>query len=597
MGGVILLTINSIKSNEENFKTVSVATTNLALCRSEIRGFMLNAWSDSTFLKSGTTVDLENFKEESQKFETNINFLKQNSSGKYLEVLLETENAFKDVKNYFSRICELIKERGFKDLGIEGKMRIAVHKLEKSDLIPDKSCVLVLRKHEKDFILRKDEAYLLKFEKDAEKLNAVISSIPDLPEKEEIAEAAKTYLTLFRKVAEIEKEIGLTRTTGLRGQLNPRVKLAINSLTELTERFDEKNKNLITTIISFITLIFILIIVVVYISLNKLIRPIFEPMQDIQAKAAEISEGNLSVKFDNLRNNIVLKELIGGFEKIIDKFKNTMSQVEGISSRQILTELPLNSKSDDVGLALNKIITQIRVIDEDEKRRTWHNEGLAKFANVLRINNHNESALYDDIIKELVRYLDANQGAMFIIEGAEENDEHLSMKSCYAYNRKKFLQMRVNYGQGLTGSCWAEAESIHLTEVPENYVQITSGLGDAPPTSILIVPIKFNDKVQGILEIAGFCEFKDYQKNFTESIAENIGSAIHNMKTNIKTLSLLQKSQEMTEELRAQEEEMRQNMEELQATQEEMSRMSENLQKELEELKQENQELKSTIVK
>ena len=146
------------------------------------------------------------------------------------------------------------------------------------------------------------------------------------------------------------------------------------------------------------------------------------------------------------------------------------------------------------------------------------------------------------------------------------------MKACYAWDKKKYLNHKIHRGEGLAGQAWQEGDTVYLTEVPQNYVRIVSGLGDANPTAVLIVPLKVNDQIFGVVEIASFGEFQDFEIEFVQKIAESIASTISSVKVNARTQRLLEESQEMTEQMRAQEEEMRQNMEELQATQEEMQR-------------------------
>ena len=142
----------------------------------------------------------------------------------------------------------------------------------------------------------------------------------------------------------------------------------------------------------------------------------------------------------------------------------------------------------------------------------------------------------------------------------------------FAYNRKKYIKKQVQLGEGLVGACAVEKETIHLTEIPQDYVKITSGLGGSNPTSLLLVPMLIEKDMLGVIEIASFNDFKKHEIEFVEKVAESIASTLKSVRINIRTSQLLEQSQQQSEEMAAQEEEMRQNMEELQATQEESAR-------------------------
>jgi transcriptional regulator with GAF, ATPase, and Fis domain len=185
----------------------------------------------------------------------------------------------------------------------------------------------------------------------------------------------------------------------------------------------------------------------------------------------------------------------------------------------------------------------------------------------------------------MVRYTNSNQGGIFIVNDNDKDKPFLEMTSCYAYDRQKFLKKRIEVGEGLVGRCYQEQEKIYLTEIPNDYIKITSGLGDNNPSCLLLIPLAYNDNIFGIMEIASFNEYQDFEIEFIERIGESIAATISSVKANIQTAILLEQSQQQAEEMSSQEEEMRQNMEELRATQEQSSRREEELSKEVETLK------------
>ncbi|MFW5892103.1 MAG: GAF domain-containing protein, partial [Bacteroidota bacterium] len=288
------------------------------------------------------------------------------------------------------------------------------------------------------------------------------------------------------------------------------------------------------------------------------------------------------------KGKIPEESIKAGNDEIGDMSKALNFLIEGLKEKAIFAReigqgnfehnyKPL-SDDDTLGLSLMEMRESLRKAKQEEenrkiedKKRNWATQGIARFADLLRQNNDNLKDLSFNIIKNMVNYLNANQGGVFILE--DEGDEvYVELAACYAFERRKFLQKKIMKGEGLVGTCLQEGETIFITEVPENYISITSGLGDSNPRCILIVPLKLNDEIFGVIEIASFQVLEPYQIEFVEKVAESIASTISSVKINIRTTELLHQSQEQSEEMRAQEEEMRQNMEEMHATQEEMER-------------------------
>ncbi len=212
--------------------------------------------------------------------------------------------------------------------------------------------------------------------------------------------------------------------------------------------------------------------------------------------------------------------------------------------------------------------------NEDEIRN-WATQGLTKFGDILRQSGSSLKILGFNIMSNLIDYMGAVQGALFVINEENPDDVYYELISAIAYSRDKYLKKEIRIGEGLVGRVAYEKRTIYLKEVPNDYVKITSGLGTANPKTVLLVPVKLEGTVNGVIELISFRELLPYQIEFVERIGENVGSYISSIKISEKTTLLLTDSQNKSEELAAQEEEMRQNMEELQATQEEATRREE----------------------
>ncbi|MBI4646505.1 MAG: GAF domain-containing protein, partial [Bacteroidia bacterium] len=221
---------------------------------------------------------------------------------------------------------------------------------------------------------------------------------------------------------------------------------------------------------------------------------------------------------------------------------------------------------------------------EDEKRN-WTTQGLAKFADLLRKESTDFKGFAYVIISSIVDYVKANQGGLFLINDENKNERYIELIASCAYNRRKYIEKRVEWGEGIIGQCILEKESVYMTDIPEDYIHITSGLGTANPKNLIIVPLKLTDQIFGAVEIASFNKFESYQIKFIEQVGESIASTISNVKINMRTAALLEQSRQQAEEMRSQEEEMRQNMEELLATQEEMTRKEAEMKNDLAQLK------------
>jgi methyl-accepting chemotaxis protein len=314
-------------------------------------------------------------------------------------------------------------------------------------------------------------------------------------------------------------------------------------------------------------------------------RNISEPIENITTILKKLAKGHIE---ESMKTTAKTEDEIGemtvALNTSIEELNKKADFANSIGEGELDVDFELLSEEDRLGRSLLNMRDSLKKAQEEEEKRKiedakrrWVNEGLAKFADILRQNNDNLEQLSYEIIKNLVEYLDANQGGIFVLNDEDKNNPVYELKAAYAYNRRKYLEKQLKPGESLVGTCALEKETIYMTDVPQDYIRITSGLGDSSPDSILIVPLKMEEDVLGVVEIASFNKFENYQIEFVEKVGETIASTLSSVRVNIKTSQLLEKSQQQAEEMSAQEEEMRQNMEELKATQEEAARREEEL--------------------
>jgi len=220
----------------------------------------------------------------------------------------------------------------------------------------------------------------------------------------------------------------------------------------------------------------------------------------------------LQVLVDNNRKYIFEPadgKIINGTQEVVDNSITTFLKINEFVNRisggdysvqwQGMSEHNAKSNESTVAGNLVKMKERLKQLKEKDERRNWVNEGLAKFSELLRQNQTNAGKLNDDVVRFLVKHLKGQQGSLFIANAATEQ---LQLASCFAFDKKKYLDKNVAFGEGTLGQAYLEKSAILLKDVPADYIKITSGLGEARPRRVLIVPVKQNDIVEGIIEIA-----------------------------------------------------------------------------------------------
>ncbi|MCP4311683.1 MAG: PAS domain S-box protein [Bacteroidetes bacterium] len=314
--------------------------------------------------------------------------------------------------------------------------------------------------------------------------------------------------------------------------------------------------------------VFLLVWIAILVAIKRYFHHYFTtPLKKLARISRLASVGDLSHEVA-YENEDEIGQIASAIDQIVQNKRNLAEFSEKIGDGDFDVEYSVLSEKDKLGYSVTGMRDKLHKVAAEDTKRNWISGGLAKFGEILRSDVEDFASVCETLLSNLVKYLNANQGAIFIVN---ENEElKLDLISSYAWGRKKHIEKSVFIGEGIIGQAVIEKDTVYITDVPEDFITITSGLGDANPRSILIVPLLFNNEVLGALELAAFKPLDKYEIRFVEQLAEIIASTISTAKTNEQTQTLLKDSQKLTEEMRAQEEEMRQNLEEMNATQDEM---------------------------
>ncbi len=329
-------------------------------------------------------------------------------------------------------------------------------------------------------------------------------------------------------------------------------------------RYDEQNLAYFVTpfLVLLIGCVAYLLAYLISVNILKKIRPVRQAVITLETGNLP---GDLPATSDEMRNvNAKINELVDHLARM----KNFAVRVgEG----HLDTNYDAFTTEGELGKAFLQMRDSLKAVAEKESKSTWVVKGISHFIEMLRDKEDNLKKLSEIFALELAKYLNVVQVGVYLADEAEDTTL-LNLYAFFAYDILKQRARTFEPGEGLIGEAFREKRLVYLKEIPDNYLLVTSGLGEAKPNFLLIVPLMTNGEIAGLVELASFREFEPHHLEFMNKVAENFGAEVIALKSNLKNKALLFEAQRNAEQLRQQEEEMRQNVEELQATQEEMIR-------------------------
>jgi HAMP domain-containing protein/signal transduction histidine kinase/CheY-like chemotaxis protein len=242
---------------------------------------------------------------------------------------------------------------------------------------------------------------------------------------------------------------------------------------------------------------------------------------------------------------------------------------------------------------INEMIRNLKDTTLKNAEQDWLKTNLAKFSRMLQ-GQKDLLTVGRLILSELAPVVSAQHGVFYIMDSTTKPEEPaLKLLASYAYKERKNIDNRFKLGEGLVGQCALEKEKILLTNVPTDYIQITSGLGEAKPLNIIVMPVVFEGQVKAVLELASFDRFNPTHETFLDQLTESIGIVLNTIEANMRTEDLLKQSQSLARELQSQQEELQQTNAELEEKAKLLADQNVEVERKNKEVEQARQELEN----
>ncbi len=604
VSGIIILFLffNSVRELQQN-NSAKTSIDQLMIEYQKMQqweqNFLIFYPEDQNFFKSGNSRQIRNCESSQKKIDKLIEKFEKDGLVENLDLKSNIDRLKEANLSYQNVLKELsiqIYIKGSQSTGKTGELIINTEKVLTLSPNQEFSTLLIkLNKIVSDYLINKEPDYSEKFTGlfnqlsymlDGTVVNDKVNLINDSSlittnegSNEKFIEELNSYKSNFIELIKIDKKIGLNSNEGLLKDLKnesakfePELIFINNAIDLKNDSFDKKK------IWMFVIIVFVLILVNLIYGFS-FSRSVGHSLNQLNEYLLPLSKGILPAKLLNLEQDNELQSMTRSINELIEGLKKTTSFAEKIGRGTFATEFEPLSQQDALGNSLIEMRKNLIKAQEDEKKRQhednirkWANEGLAEFNEILRQSAGDIDALTTSIVRNITKFLKANQAGLFLINDTKKDDIHLELVATYAYDQERKKQKKIYIGEGLVGMCAVEKSTVYLEDIPQGYLSISSGLGGSSPKCLLIVPLKLENEIFGALEIASFNKLKKHEIEFVERVTESISSTLSLAKINTRTSILLEKSQRQAEEMAAQEEEMRQNFEELQATQEESAR-------------------------
>lgn len=322
-------------------------------------------------------------------------------------------------------------------------------------------------------------------------------------------------------------------------------------------------------------------------------RSITNPLARLKHAIEEFNKGKLDFEV-KINTNDEVQHLANTLEELAASNKEIVSSAEEIGKGNFNASIKTRSEHDTLGNSLINMRDNLRDLESKSKKDAWLKSQVAEITSLSQ-GQPNVVSLVQTILEKFSRTLGAGCSAFYLVgnntEKVATSEKYLELVGSYAYKKRKNVSNQIKFGEGLVGQCAIEKKTICITNAPNDYILISSGLGERKPASIVVAPVLFEGNIIAVVEFASFHNFTEVELELLESITTNLGVIINGIKSKEKTEKLLAESMKMSEELQTQQEELKAANEELEEQTHELTNAKEELNQQKEELQATNEEL------
>lgn len=359
---------------------------------------------------------------------------------------------------------------------------------------------------------------------------------------------------------------------------------------QIAQDFDRQRQ----MILVFFGVLILVELICIVVFIHFVSKSIIVPIAQTRSILERLSEGELPV-IEKQPGKNETAVMLNALYIFTSQMRKLLDFTGNVAKNNFQVEASMFDGKGAVAHALIDMRDNLRHTYQQENERKWLAQGMAEFGNIAR-RHDDQNKLYDQALSFIIKYTSVNLGTLFVSDDRDKSNRTLQRVAVYAYGRKKYINGSIRAGEGLAGQAFLEREMIIMKEVPDDYLKIESGLGEAQPSFIIVSPLIIDGESYGVLELASFKEIEKYKVNFITSISQEFASVIKTTQANERTRYLLEETKLKEEKLRTNEEAMQQTIEELHATQEASARRAEELEQSNSQLETQKKLMEQTLL-